>query len=88
MGCALSTGDKDLLAATQRSSAIDERLAYESARRRNEIKLLLLGEYTSKAVKSCLLFCHRRFQVMFIKEFIVYCQYLDIPNSHTHKHIT
>ena len=51
MGCALSTSDKDLLAATQRSSAIDERLAYESARRRNEIKLLLLGKYTSKAVR-------------------------------------
>lgn len=44
MGCTLSTGDKDLAAATERSMAIDQRLAYESSRRKNEIKLLLLGK--------------------------------------------
>ena len=44
MGCTLSTGDKDI-SANQRSMAIDQRLAYENSRKKNEIKLLLLGEY-------------------------------------------
>ena len=41
MGCALVTGDKD----TERSIAIDERLAYENSKKKNEVKLLLLGMY-------------------------------------------
>ena len=39
MGCALVTGDKD----TERSIAIDERLAHENSKKKNEVKLLLLG---------------------------------------------
>lgn len=42
MGCTMVTGDKD----TERSIAIDERLAYEQSKRKNEVKLLLLGKYT------------------------------------------
>ena len=40
MGCALVTGDKD----AERSIAIDERLAYENSKKKNEVKLLLLGK--------------------------------------------
>ena len=43
MGCALSTSEKE---ATQRSLAIDRTLASDNALKRNEIKLLLLGEWT------------------------------------------
>ncbi len=39
MGCVQITGDKD----TERSIAIDERLAYENSKRKNDVKLLLLG---------------------------------------------
>ena len=41
MGCALSSAEKE---AVQRSIAIDQTLARESAYKQNEIKLLLLGE--------------------------------------------
>lgn len=41
MGCTMVTGDKD----TERSIAIDERLAYENSKRKNEVKLLLLGNH-------------------------------------------
>ena len=49
MGCVSSTGDKE---AQARTTAIDQRLAHDGAKKRNEIKLLLLGKKTKTTSNS------------------------------------
>ena len=49
MGCVMSQAEKE---AAQKSLAIDKTLASENVQKRNEVKLLLLGKYTTLRARA------------------------------------